>query len=104
MKKVIKVIYEIDEEDEIQDFLGKVFDREAEVAVGKAWKKVYSKYAQEELEARGIAIPEPCVVFDEDGSTVRIATTEDDGRDTAVDAPDDDFTIEADKDKGLTYE
>jgi len=103
MKKVIKIIYEIDETDEIQDFLGKVFDREAEVFCGKAWKKVYSKHAQEELEARGIAIPEPCVVFDEDGSTVRIATCEDDGRDTAVDADNLDEDMEPSMDE-LTYE
>jgi len=83
--KEVHVKFRIDETDEVQEFLGKLLDRELEAAVVKVWKKVIDKKTVEELESRSIEIPVPSVFFSEDDSVVRIATEEDSGRDTSAD-------------------
>lgn len=57
----MNISYIVDGEDPVQTFLASVFDREAEKAVLKAWKKVYTDVAQDELADRGVAVPEPRV-------------------------------------------
>jgi len=78
--------YHLDVDDKIQDFQGRLFEREVEKAILKAWGKVFSKEALEELETRNIVVSPPAIFFERAGETQRIATVDDDGRDTSADA------------------
>ena len=90
MNKRIIIDFRVDETDEVQDFVGKLADRAISDAAFKAWKKIVNKGVEAELAERGIALAEPTVTVQCDDATVRIATSESDGRETAVDAPDED--------------
>lgn len=87
MKKEIRVKFSVDVTDDVQDFLAKLFEREAEKALAKTWKKVFGGETEEELKARNIVIQDPSIWFENDGQVERITTAEGDGRDTAAGTP-----------------
>jgi hypothetical protein len=88
MEKTITIKFRIDETDEVQEFIAKMFERAVETATLKAWKKVVNRDAEEELKLRGVGLTEPAIFFNENGVTVRVATKESNGRDTAIDTED----------------
>jgi hypothetical protein len=95
MKTSIIVTFTVDHCDEVQSFLGKLAERVLPEAVGKAWaSKVVTKAVAAELAEAGVAFPDPCVTIQHDGNTIRIATSEDDGRSTEVGSEDEDAEIE----------
>ena len=79
----------VDETEPAIDVLDRIFERKAEEALLKLYAKVYDKKTIEELESRDLAhlVAEPVIFFDVNGETERVATTEGDGRDTAVNTP-----------------
>lgn len=85
LKKELRLTYTIDETDDVQDFLGKLFDRQAEQALLKTWKKVFGGETEEELKARNIVIQDPAIFFETSEGACRIATPGFDGRDTEAD-------------------
>ena len=84
-KKEIRLVYTVDNDDEVQDFLGKLYDRQAEQALLKAWKKVFGGETEEELKARNVVIQDPAIFFETSDGGCRIATPGFDGRDTGED-------------------
>ena len=90
MERSLTIKYRIDEKDPKQVLLGNLVDRAVETAVIKTWKKVINKDVQEELRLANVVLADPAILVGADGITVRIVTKESDGRDTAIDAPDED--------------
>lgn len=88
MERTITVKYRIDEKDPKQVLLGNLVDRAAETAILKSWKKVINKDVVEEMRLCNVVLGDPAVFFASNGTTIRVATSESSGRDTAIDADD----------------
>jgi hypothetical protein len=90
MERTLTVKYRIDETDPKQVLLGNLLDRAIETAVLKVYKKVINKDVVEELRLCNVVLADPAIFVGANGTTVRIVTKESDGRDTSIDAEDED--------------
>jgi hypothetical protein len=97
VERTLTVKYRIDETDPKQVLLGNLLDRAIEAAVIKVQKKVINKDVVEELRLCNVVLADPAIFVGANGTTVRVVTKESDGRDTSIDADDeDDAEVDAD--------
>lgn len=84
MLREIHIRYRVDEENPVQVFTAKVFERFLEESMPKIFAKAFTKKVVEELESKGEidGLVEPVAFFEEDGQIVRASMKEGDGRDT----------------------
>jgi len=82
-REIVK--FRVDETDAQQTLMAKVYQRRLEAAALKIWKNTFKDFA-DELKLRGIVIAEPAIFSEENGTVVRVATDESNGRETAAGA------------------